>query len=393
MVPSQAIVPSPRGQGVYLIENGKAKLQPVEIGIRTDDQVQILRGVKEGDVVATTNLLRIRPGLEVTAVEPRHESIGNQHPPAGARDRDVADHRVVRRHRVSISSACASIRRWIRRSSRSRRPTPAPIRMWSPRRSPSRWSRSSTASPASARSPPSRARNAAPSPSSSPSIRISTPPRTTCATGWRARPAACRWIRIRRWWRRPTRIPRRSCSSRMESDQRSILEVSDIADRVVRERMETIPGVSSVRIFGEKRYAMRLWMDPVKLAVHGLTPGRRAGRAGHPERRSARAAGSKARPTSLSLRTLGRLVHARGFRQPHHQAGKRPPDPFQRHRPCRTRPREPAHRLQERAPLSDRRGGHPATQHQRHRHRRRVPQTPRTGEKGSAAGCHGRGRL
>jgi membrane fusion protein (multidrug efflux system) len=69
MVPSQAIVPSPRGQGLYLIAEGKAKLQAVEIGIRTDDQVQILRGVKEGDVVATTNLLRIRPGLDVTAAE------------------------------------------------------------------------------------------------------------------------------------------------------------------------------------------------------------------------------------------------------------------------------------------------------------------------------------
>jgi membrane fusion protein (multidrug efflux system) len=70
MVPSQAIVPSPRGQGVYLIENGKAKLQTVEIGIRTDEQVQILRGLKDGDVVATTNLLRIRPGLEVVAQKP-----------------------------------------------------------------------------------------------------------------------------------------------------------------------------------------------------------------------------------------------------------------------------------------------------------------------------------
>ena len=68
MVPSEAIVPSPRGQGLYLIENGKAKLQAVEIGIRTADEVQILRGVKEGDVVATTNLLRLRPGLQVTAV-------------------------------------------------------------------------------------------------------------------------------------------------------------------------------------------------------------------------------------------------------------------------------------------------------------------------------------
>jgi membrane fusion protein (multidrug efflux system) len=67
LVPSQAIVPSAQGQGVYLMENGKAKLQPVEIGIRTADRVQILRGLKEGDVVATTNLLRIRPGLGVTA--------------------------------------------------------------------------------------------------------------------------------------------------------------------------------------------------------------------------------------------------------------------------------------------------------------------------------------
>ena len=68
MVPSQAIIPSPRGQGVYLIVDGKAKLQPVEIGIRTPDQVQILRGVNEGDAVAITNLLRIRPGIQVMEV-------------------------------------------------------------------------------------------------------------------------------------------------------------------------------------------------------------------------------------------------------------------------------------------------------------------------------------
>ncbi len=67
MLPSQALVPSPRGQGVYLLVAGKAKLQAVEIGTRTDDQVQILRGIVEGDVVVLTNLLRIRPGLEVTA--------------------------------------------------------------------------------------------------------------------------------------------------------------------------------------------------------------------------------------------------------------------------------------------------------------------------------------
>ncbi|MEI6178893.1 MAG: efflux RND transporter permease subunit, partial [Verrucomicrobiota bacterium] len=92
----------------------------------------------------------------------------------------------------------------------------------------------------------------------------------------------------------------------MESDKRSILEVSDIADRIVRERMETIPGVSSVRIFGEKRYAMRLWMDPIKLAVHGLTAGdvQKALDSQNVDLPSGRLEGAT---SELSLRTLGRL--------------------------------------------------------------------------------------
>jgi multidrug efflux pump len=92
----------------------------------------------------------------------------------------------------------------------------------------------------------------------------------------------------------------------MRSDQRDILEVSDLADRLVRERMETIPGVSSIRIFGEKRFAMRLWMDPVKLAVHGLTPidVQAALDAQNVDLPSGRLEGMS---TELSLRTLGRL--------------------------------------------------------------------------------------
>ena len=69
MVPSQAVVPSPRGQAVYVIEGGKAKLRTVEIGTRTDDQVQILRGLNEGDAIAITNLLRIRPDLAVSPLQ------------------------------------------------------------------------------------------------------------------------------------------------------------------------------------------------------------------------------------------------------------------------------------------------------------------------------------
>lgn len=66
MVPSQALVPSPRGQAVYVIADGKARLQTVEIGIRTDDRVQVLRGLTEGEAVAVTNLPRMRPGVEVS---------------------------------------------------------------------------------------------------------------------------------------------------------------------------------------------------------------------------------------------------------------------------------------------------------------------------------------
>lgn len=92
----------------------------------------------------------------------------------------------------------------------------------------------------------------------------------------------------------------------MRSDTRDILEVSDLADRLIRERMETIPGVSSVRIFGEKRFAMRLWMDPVKLAVHRVTPidVQTALDAQNVDLPSGRLEGGT---TELSLRTLGRL--------------------------------------------------------------------------------------
>ncbi|MEE4213772.1 MAG: efflux RND transporter permease subunit, partial [Bacteroidales bacterium] len=58
----------------------------------------------------------------------------------------------------------------------------------------------------------------------------------------------------------------------IQSDQRSLLEVSEIADLTFKEQLQTIPGVSAIMIWGEKRYAMRLWLDPVKLAGYGLTP-------------------------------------------------------------------------------------------------------------------------
>ena len=56
------------------------------------------------------------------------------------------------------------------------------------------------------------------------------------------------------------------------SDKRSLLEISEIADLTVKEQLQTIPDVSSVEIWGEKKYSMRLWIDPIKMAGYGITP-------------------------------------------------------------------------------------------------------------------------
>ncbi|MBQ5729578.1 MAG: efflux RND transporter permease subunit [Bacteroidaceae bacterium] len=58
----------------------------------------------------------------------------------------------------------------------------------------------------------------------------------------------------------------------LQSDKRSLLELSEIADLTVKEQLQTISDVSNVTIWGEKRYCMRLWLDPVKMSGYGVTP-------------------------------------------------------------------------------------------------------------------------
>ncbi|MET4697900.1 multidrug efflux pump [Constrictibacter sp. MBR-5] len=55
------------------------------------------------------------------------------------------------------------------------------------------------------------------------------------------------------------------------SDRFSQLEISDFADRYVKEALQTLPGVAEVRIFGERRYSMRIWLDPERMAAYRLT--------------------------------------------------------------------------------------------------------------------------
>ena len=100
----------------------------------------------------------------------------------------------------------------------------------------------------------------------------------------------------------------------LQSNTRSLLELSSIAENVVKERLQTIPGVSQVRIWGEKKYAMRLWLDPAKLAAYRLTPVDilDALAANNVELPSGRVEGAN---TELTVRTQGRLDNPDEFNQ------------------------------------------------------------------------------
>ncbi|HYG39651.1 MAG TPA: efflux RND transporter permease subunit [Cytophagales bacterium] len=98
----------------------------------------------------------------------------------------------------------------------------------------------------------------------------------------------------------------------LRSDKRSTLELSDYSENVVAQRLQTLPGVSSVRVWGEKRYAMRLWIDPMKLASYGLTVSdvRDALNRQNVELPSGKVTGAN---TELSVRTIGNLNTAEQF--------------------------------------------------------------------------------
>jgi multidrug efflux pump len=57
----------------------------------------------------------------------------------------------------------------------------------------------------------------------------------------------------------------------VQSDVKNSLQLTEYANNVLVERLQTIPGVSSVMVWGEKKYAMRIWLDPGKLSAHNLT--------------------------------------------------------------------------------------------------------------------------
>ncbi|PWG81019.1 efflux RND transporter permease subunit [Pararcticibacter amylolyticus] len=98
----------------------------------------------------------------------------------------------------------------------------------------------------------------------------------------------------------------------VQSSKRDQMALSDYAENVISQRIQTIPGVSSVQIWGQKKYAMRLWIDPVKLASYGLTVSdvRTALNQENVELPSGKVTGEN---TELSVRTLGNLSNDEQF--------------------------------------------------------------------------------
>ncbi len=92
----------------------------------------------------------------------------------------------------------------------------------------------------------------------------------------------------------------------IQSDKKNVIELSDYAENVVAQRLQTIPGVSSVQIWGQRKYAMRLWIDPAKLASYGLTTSdvRSALNAQNVELPSGKLTGAN---TELTVKTLGNI--------------------------------------------------------------------------------------
>ncbi len=92
----------------------------------------------------------------------------------------------------------------------------------------------------------------------------------------------------------------------VQSDKRDLLGLTEIARNIVKERLQTIPGVSRISVWGEKKYAIRLNLDPAKLSAYQLTPldVRNALNQQNLELPSGKIEGLR---TELTIRTFGRL--------------------------------------------------------------------------------------
>ena len=99
---------------------------------------------------------------------------------------------------------------------------------------------------------------------------------------------------------------------RIYSPKRNLLELTEIGENLFKETFQTIKGVSEVRVWGSKKYSIRLWMDPDRLAAYQITPLEvfNAVNTQNVELPSGRIEGSQ---MELTVRTVGRLSSPQEF--------------------------------------------------------------------------------
>ncbi len=100
----------------------------------------------------------------------------------------------------------------------------------------------------------------------------------------------------------------------ISSERRNLMELSDIANNVFKERFQTIPGVSQVMVWGERKYSIRLWMDPERLAAYELTP-LDVLNAVNSQNLELPTGALEGKSMELTIRTLGRLSTPQEFNE------------------------------------------------------------------------------
>jgi hydrophobe/amphiphile efflux-1 (HAE1) family protein len=98
----------------------------------------------------------------------------------------------------------------------------------------------------------------------------------------------------------------------VQSENMNALDLSDYAENVLQEKLQTIPGVSSVMLFGQKRPAMRLWLNPDKMAAYNLTA-QDVNQALMKENVELPSGKIRGRSTELIVKTYGRLITEEDF--------------------------------------------------------------------------------
>lgn len=81
MAPTSAIIPELKGHRAFILQEGKAVSRSIEIGIRTEDRLEIASGLKEGDVLITSGILQLRDGV---TVQPQRDQSSTTQPESPA---------------------------------------------------------------------------------------------------------------------------------------------------------------------------------------------------------------------------------------------------------------------------------------------------------------------